>query len=204
MHREPLLAQEDSSVLVVLGDVSGKGLKAAMTVSLIVGGLSALVQRTPEPREILHGLNHLLTGRGEGGFTTCLVLRITASGEATLANAGHLAPFREGQELPVAGSLPLGLSKDAVYDDLVFHLQVGETLTLYTDGILEARNARGGLYGFERLAELLGRKPSVEQIVETACSFGQQDDITVLSVARTAASQPDSARLNLTTQIASV
>jgi Stage II sporulation protein E (SpoIIE) len=59
-----------------------------------------------------------------------------------------------------------------VYDDLVFHLQEGETLTLYTDGILEARNARGELYGFERLAELLGRKPSVEQIVETACSFG--------------------------------
>jgi hypothetical protein len=60
----------------------------------------------------LRGLNPRLIGRSEGGFTT--------GGVATLANAGHLAPFRDGHELPMAGSLPLALSEDAVYDELVF------------------------------------------------------------------------------------
>ena len=89
-----------------------------------------------------------------------------------------------------------------MYDELVFLLHEGESLTLYTDGILEARNGKGELYGFDRLAELFHAKPSVEQVVAAACSFGQQDDITVLSITRTAASQPHTARLNLTTQIA--
>lgn len=199
-----VLPQEDGSVVVVLGDVSGKGLKAAMTVSFIVGALRSILHYTRQPAEVLGGLNQRLIGRSEGGFTTGLLLHISAQGEVTLANAGHLPPFRDGQELPVAGSLPLGVNEDTVYDELIFRLQEGETLTLYTDGILEARNPRGELYGFDRLAELLHRKPSVEEIVQTACSFGQQDDITVLSIARTVASQPHTARLNLTTQIASI
>ena len=90
----------------------------------------------------------------------------------------------------MTGSLPLGLNEDEVYNELVFRLHEGETLTLYTDGILEARNAKGELYGFDRLGALLAGKPSVEQIVEAACAFGQQDDITVLSIARTAAANP--------------
>lgn len=199
-----VLEQKDGSALIVLGDVSGKGLKAAMTVSLIVGALRTFTEYTQEPVEILRGLNRRLIGRGEGGFTTCLLLRIESSGVATLANAGHLAPYRDGKELPVTGSLPLGLSEDEVYNELVFRLHEGETLTLYTDGILEARNAKGELYGFDRLNALLAGKPSVEQIVEAACAFGQEDDITVLSIARTAAGQPQAARLNLTTQIAAI
>ena len=72
----------------------------------------------------------------------------------------------------------------------------------YTDGIVEARNATGELYGFERLAALLRSDPSVEQMVEQACAFGQQDDITVFKVTRLAQSAPaHAARLSLATQI---
>ncbi len=176
-----------------------------MTVSLIVGGLRSTCLRPRRSRwRFFVALNRLLVVRSEGGFTTCVVMRISAKGDASLANAGHLAPYRDGQELPVAGSLPLGVNPEELYDELVFRLQEGETLTLYTDGVLEARNAEGELYGFDRLADLLGRKPSAEEIVATACSFGQEDDITVLSITRTAASQAHAARLSLTTQIANV
>ena len=98
-----VLEQKDGSALIVLGDVSGKGLKAAMTVSLIVGALRTISQYTDQPAEILRGLNRQLLGRSEGGFTTCLLLRITADGTATLANAGHLSPFATGRNslLPV-------------------------------------------------------------------------------------------------------
>jgi Stage II sporulation protein E (SpoIIE) len=200
-----VVALPDASTLMVIGDVSGKGLKAAMTVSLIVGTLRTLADYTQQPAEILQGLNRRLCGRVQDGFATCVVLRLEPNGEATLANGGHLAPFRDGEELPVRGSLPLGLSADATYEDLVFRLHEGETLTLYTDGIVEARSATGELFGFERVQRLAQESKSAEQIVEAACNFGQQDDITVLSIRRLAAAEePAKARVNLTAQIATV
>jgi hypothetical protein len=198
-----VIAMDGGGALIALGDVSGKGLKAAMTVSLIVGTLRTLTDYTQSPATILQGLNRRLLGRTDGGFVTCLIARIDASGETTIANAGHLAPFRDGEELPLAGSLPLGLAADADYEELVFTLHEGETLIFYTDGILEARNAAGELYGFERLAALVGSNPTIERMVEEACNFGQQDDITVFKVTRLAQSAPaHAARLSLATQIA--
>jgi Stage II sporulation protein E (SpoIIE) len=200
-----VMALPDTSTLIVIGDVSGKGLKAAMTVSLIVGTLRTLADYTQQPAEILQGLNRRLFGRVQDGFATCVVLRLEANGNATMANAGHLAPFRDGEELPLRGSLPLGLSADTIYEDLVFRLQEAETLTLYTDGIVEARNATRELFGFERVQRLAQERKSAEQIVEAACAFGQEDDITVLSIRRLAAAEePAKARVNLTAQIATV
>ncbi len=178
------------STLIVVGDVSGKGLKAAMTVSLIVGTLRTLADATRSPTAILTGLNRRLLGRTQGGFATCLVLRLDADGTATLANAGHLTPFRDGVEWDVPASLPLGLTADAEYDEVRTHLREAETLTVITDGVLEARNGEGELYGFERVAALMRERPSAEQVAEAACSFGQEDDITVLSVKREVIREP--------------
>ena len=198
-----VMATADGGALIALGDVSGKGLKAAMTVSLIVGALRTIADYTQSPAAILLGLNRRLLGRTDGGFATCVIARIDPGGATTLANAGHLAPYREGKELPVHGSLPLGVSTDVAYDELVFLLHEGETLTFYTDGILEARNPAGELYGFDRVAALVGSDRTIEQMVEEACNFGQQDDITVFRVTRLAHSAPaDAARLSMATQIA--
>ncbi|HEX6495947.1 MAG TPA: SpoIIE family protein phosphatase, partial [Acidobacteriaceae bacterium] len=97
-----VIPQAEGSALIIVGDVSGKGLKAAMTVSLIVGTLRTLAEYTQQPAEILRGLNRRLVGRIDGGFVTCLVLRVAADGDTIVANAGHLPPFRDGKELPVA------------------------------------------------------------------------------------------------------
>ena len=180
----------DAGTLIIVGDVSGKGLKAAMTVSLIVGTLRTLAEATRSPAAILAGLNRRLLGRTQGGFATCLVLRLDADGTATLANAGHLSPFRDGVEWDVPASLPLGLTAEAEYEELRTHLREAETLTLITDGVLEARNGDGELYGFERVAALMRERPSAEQVADAACNFGQDDDITVVSVARTAVREP--------------
>jgi serine phosphatase RsbU (regulator of sigma subunit) len=99
------------------------------------------------------------------------------------------------------GSLPLGLSGDADYESVTVDLEPDETLTLFTDGVLEARNPKGELYGFERLSSLMGAQPSVQQVVDAACSFGQDDDITVLSVKRVAESDLHNAKLDLVAQI---
>ena len=168
----------EADTLVVLGDVAGKGLPAAMTVSLLVGALRSLVETTGSPAEILAGLNRRLLGRG-AGFTTCLALRLSHSGILTLANGGHLAPYLNGQELISEPALPLGLDPDAAFPEQNFQIFPGDRLTLLTDGVPEA-TCRRELFGFERTASLSSLPAA--SIAEAALRFGQTDDITVISL----------------------
>ena len=174
----------DGGTLVVLGDVSGKGLKAAMNVALIVGAVRTLAEFHSDPASILAGLNRRLVGRMQGGFTTALAFRIDRVGNCTLANAGHLPPFLNKSEMTLDASLPLGIDPDAEYKDQDFTLNYGDRLTLHTDGVLEARSGNGELYGFGRLTALLAGLPDAESIVDAARIFGQEDDITVLTIMR--------------------
>ena len=86
-------------------------------------------------------VNPRLHGRMQNGFATCRCLRLDAFGGGTLANAGHLPPFLNGRELALLPALPLGLVAEADYETTAVHLKAGDRLTLYTDGLLEARNA---------------------------------------------------------------
>jgi hypothetical protein len=181
-----VIALREGAALVVLGDVSGKGLKAAMTVSLIIGAVRTMVEISQAPAEILAGLNRRLVGRMGSGFATCVVLRLNADGECLLANAGHLPPFLNGEEMGLSGALPLGLDAEADYSSSVVRLRVGDRLTLYTDGLLEARNTERELFGFARVKALVATAPDAAQTVEAAVDFGQDDDITVLTVTRLA------------------
>jgi serine phosphatase RsbU (regulator of sigma subunit) len=138
------------------------------------------------PAEILSGLNRRLHNRLSQGFVTCLILRLDPDGTCTLANAGHLPPFLNQHELNVAPALPLGLVASASYEETTINLNVGDRLTLYTDGLLEARNHSGEVYGFDRLKQLLATKPDAKQASDAAVAFGQDDDITVLTVTRLA------------------
>jgi serine phosphatase RsbU (regulator of sigma subunit) len=171
------------SVLVVIGDVSGKGLPAAMTVSLLVGTFRTLAHYTQSPGQILAAMNQRMAGRKNGGFTTCLVLRADADGMLTAANAGHIAPYLDGKELPLENGLPLGLSEAAVYSEVTVPGPQTQ-LTLITDGAVEARRPSGELYGFDRTAAVSVQ--SAEEIAYAAQTFGQDDDITALTLAYTA------------------
>ncbi len=140
----------DGGLLIVLGDVSGKGLAAAMLVSLIVGTLRTLAEQDLSPCELLQGMNRRLEKRMEGGFATCVCARICSDGAMKVANAGHLAPYLDGEELDVPHDFPLGIVPHVDYEDRSFHLPVGSRLVFVTDGIVEARNRKGELYGFDR------------------------------------------------------
>jgi len=170
------------SVLIAVGDVSGKGLPAALMVSLLVGTLRTYAESLVSPAEILAGLNRRVQGRTGGGFTTCLVLRADADGTLTLANAGHIAPYLDGMEIAVDNGLPLGLTAESIYTEAAFELAAGARLTLLTDGVVEARSPTGELFGFERTEAISLESPAA--IAEAAQSFGQDDDITVLSLVR--------------------
>jgi hypothetical protein len=177
-----IIALEGGATLVVLGDVSGKGLKAAMAVSLIVGTLRTLAETTSSPAAVLAGLNRRLVGRLSGGFATCVALRLEANGCSVAACAGHNAPVLNGKEMQVPGALPLGIVPDADYTEMPAQLVPGDYLALCTDGLLEARGGSGELFGFERVAELFQKKPSAMEACDAALRFGQEDDITVLTL----------------------
>ena len=177
----------DGGLLIVAGDVAGKGLKAGMLVALLVGAIRTAAEYDPDPSEALSALNRLLVGRADAQ-ATCLALRIAKDGAATLANAGHIAPYLNGEPLPMEGALPLGLIESAESSVMHFRLDDGDRLMLMSDGVAEAMNGDGQLFGFERVHQLLRTAKSAAEVASAAQTFGQEDDISVISIMRTAAS----------------
>jgi len=180
-----VLAQTDGYALIVVGDVSGKGLKAAMTGALAIGALRTLAAENLGPAALMERLNRQMLAAQESGFITCLCLRVSREGVVTMANAGHLSPYCGGVEIEVDSELPLGLAADVVYGETVIELAAGDRLTLMSDGVVEAMNMQHELFGFERTREISGQ--SAHAIAAAAQAFGQEDDITVLTIRRATA-----------------
>ncbi len=167
----------NGSTLIVVGDVAGKGLKAGMLSALIVGAIRTAFKFTSDPGAILALLNERLQGRG---LVTCLAMRIDRDGSVEFANAGHLPPYIDGKELAMEGAFPLGALPDISFPSFPFHLDPGKPMLLVSDGVVEAQNPHGELFGFERTAAI--SKQSAESIAQAAQAFGQEDDITVLTL----------------------
>lgn len=173
-------AEPKDAALIVLGDVSGKGLRAAMAVSLIIGALHAIAENTNDPAVLLAALNRRLHERLHGGFCTCIAVRIQPDGSCRIANAGHLPPYRNGEELPLDNGLPLGILPDASYEESFLQLAASDRLTFLSDGVVEAQSPSGELLGFERTAAISTQ--TAQEITRAASTFGQEDDITVLTI----------------------
>ena len=173
-----VLDRLDGSRVALVGDVSGKGLKAAMLVSVAIGALRR--EKSSSPSAILAGLNEALLG--QGGFVTCCCIRYMPGGELTMASAGHPAPYCEGRELDVVAGLPLGVLAEAEWQETRLILPPGAQVTLVSDGVVEAENGQRELFGFDRTREISGK--SAQEIADAAKAWGQNDDITVVTVQR--------------------
>jgi sigma-B regulation protein RsbU (phosphoserine phosphatase) len=169
---------KDGSLLVVTGDVSGKGLPASLLVAAVVGALGDLVSR--QPAEVLAHLNRALLGKTRGGFVTCACALFQSDGQVVLANAGHLSPWVDGQDLELEAGLPLGVVDGVEYQEKQAR---GKRFVFVSDGVVESENAQRELFGFERTREISGK--SAQEIAEAANAWGQNDDITVVTVRRT-------------------
>ena len=150
-----------------------------MRVAMILGVLRRETAHNPD--EILFELNNALIAQGQLGFTTACCIRISLSGDFALANAGHIPPYISGREVNTIPALPLGLVPDQTYELVHGRLPGAERLVLLSDGVPEAQSIKGELYGFDRLSELT--LMSAQEIAEAAQAFGQEDDITVLTLA---------------------
>ena len=179
----------DGSLLIVAGDVTGKGLRAGMLVALLVGAIRTAARFNPDPAGVLSELNQRLMGRGDAS-ATCLAMRIDAAGTVILANSGHVPPYLNGELAQMEGALPLGVVEEAKCSVTRFELKPHDRLVLVSDGILEATDADGQLFGFDRIHDLVASAASAVEVADAAEKFGQEDDISVISITRTVVSEP--------------
>jgi serine phosphatase RsbU (regulator of sigma subunit)/predicted ester cyclase len=191
------LLPEDRLGLVV-GDATGKGVPAALVMSTTCGMLRLAAQSTSSPGQMLQGVNEaLFPNIPSNMFVTCFyaILEPT-SGHLLYANAGHDLPYlhRNGdaEELRARG-MPLGLMPAMRYEEKETILHAGEAALLYSDGLVEAHNPEGGMFGFPRLRALVaehGEQRSLgDLLLEELYSFTgeeweQEDDITLVALKR--------------------
>jgi len=178
------LTRPDGALLVVIGDVSGKGVSASMLVAVLVGAIRSQAEHSFDPQAMLAMLNRRMMGRAGDHFATCLAAEIAPDGPMRVANAGHLAPYLNGKEMEMEGSLPLGFRENTTFPEETVQLEPGDRLTFMTDGVVEARKA-SELFGFERAQSV--STEGAAAIARAAQHFGQEDDITVVRVAFAAA-----------------
>jgi serine phosphatase RsbU (regulator of sigma subunit)/predicted ester cyclase len=188
---------------VVVGDATGKGVPAALVMSTTCGmlQLAARALNCPSPGEVLAQINETLVARIPSNmFVTCFYAILDPkSASLRYANAGHDLPYLhrgrgEAEELRARG-MPLGLMPGMGYEEKEIELDVGESALFYTDGLVEAHDPKGEMFGFPRLRELVaehGEEGSLEEaLLEELYSFvgegwEQEDDITLLTLERSA------------------
>src|SRR5688572_3039628 len=187
---------------LVVGDATGKGVPAALVMSTTCGMLQAVSQTldSTSPGEVLERVNEALTIRiPPNMFVTCFYAILDPkSASLTYANAGHDLPYlhRNGdaEELRARG-MPLGIMSGMSYEEREVSLSEGNCVLFYSDGLVEAHNPRGEMFGFPRLRELVaehGEERSLgDFLLEELYSFTgegweQEDDITLLTLRRSA------------------
>src|SRR5918995_2153933 len=195
------LLSEDRLGLVV-GDPTGKGVPAALVMSTTCGmlQLAAQASESSSPSEVLERVNEALTVRIPSNmFVTCFYAILEPkSGYLSYANAGHDLPFLwrsgEAEELRARG-MPLGLMPGMSYEEKETELDAGEVVLFYSDGLVEAHDPRGEMFGFPRLQALVAKHAEVgalgDLLMEELYTFvgegwEQEDDITLLTLKRSA------------------
>jgi serine phosphatase RsbU (regulator of sigma subunit) len=188
---------------LAVGDATGKGVPAALVMSTTCGMLQATAQAldSSSPGEVLAQVNETLVARiPPNMFVTCFYAILDPkSGRLLYANAGHDLPYlrrRRGEcEEVRARGMPLGLMPGMDYEEKEMVLGAGEAALIYTDGLVEAHDPEGEMFGFPRLRALVaehGEERSLEEaLLEELYSFvgegwEQEDDITLLTLRRSA------------------
>jgi anti-sigma regulatory factor (Ser/Thr protein kinase) len=186
----------DGSVVLVIGDVEGSGVAAAAAMSQLRNSLRAFLFEGVPPAEALRRLSRLVERSGEERFATvlCVALR-PEDGELSYARAGHLPALIVGADrtttyLDQALSPPTGIDENASVVEVGAVLEPGSTLILYTDGLVERRDASidDGLHRLAKAAATEGEEPGdlVDRLVDELGGVELQDDIAILAVRREA------------------
>ena len=188
----------DGRVMFVVGDVTDKGVPAALVMASTHSLLRAAAPRLISPGKVLGHVNDMLCADIPAHmFVTCLALVLDpASGQVQFANAGHDVPYvrtQDGVKELRARGMPLGLMPGMDYEEMSFQFDPGDCALLHSDGLAEAHAPDREMFGFPRVAALVGKGPSGEALIDlcltelgrfTGADHEQEDDITLVSLQR--------------------
>jgi len=188
----------EDDLYVLLGDVSGKGVPAAILMAHLHAVFRTLIAEGDRPDRLVERANRLFRESAMSPyFATLVCARASSTGDVEICNAGHPPPFLltpQGAQTVQATGLPVGAFYSSDFSSTVVHLDPGDGLVLYTDGLTEARDRDGQEYGVERVEQLLarGRFESAASVVQDCLadleSFAdgapRTDDLTLLVVRR--------------------
>ena len=183
----------------VIGDVSGKGIPAALFMALTKTQIKASSSRRRTPGDVLYRANNDLCHENESGMFCTLFYGIMnmETGEVTYANAGHNPPYiinknSEPVQIESTGGIALGVMEEMEFESATFTASKGDSIFLYTDGVNEAMNEADEEYSYERLEDYLKENSTgsitdmvnknLESVKEFAGTAPQSDDITVLAL----------------------
>ena len=180
----------DDGLAVVLADVSGKGVSAAVLASTLQGMVYAHLNARMPLTDIMTSVNRFFTQKHLGEkYATVIITKVRRDGELEYVNCGHVPPLLvSGDQVmrPQHGNLPVGLLADAQYESDRVHLKPGDRFILVTDGVTEAENAHGEFYDNERLEAVAAKAPTLEDIFASVSAFcaGNPlgDDCTVVEL----------------------
>ncbi len=190
----------DGRIGIVVGDVTDKGVPAALVMARTHSILRGDAPRLVSPAKVLEHANELLVAEmPESMFVTCLYLVLDpATGHVVYANAGHNLPYVRTADGVVefrATGMPLGLMPGMVYEEREADIGPGDNVLLYSDGLVEAHDPSGAMYGFPRLradleSELAGSE-LIDELLDrlhafTGQGWDQEDDITLVALRRSA------------------
>lgn len=188
----------DGRLGLIIGDVTGKGIPAALVMATVHTMLRTAVQEIASPGAVLARVNDLLAAEIPAGmFVTCFyALLDPKNGRLWYANAGHEPPYRQEGENAAelwATGMPLGLMPGSCYEEYEAVLAPGESLLFYSDGLVEAHNAQHEMFGFQRLQALLARNAGATSRIDfllrelnnfTGEGWEQEDDVTLVTLQR--------------------
>ncbi|MCP3871800.1 MAG: SpoIIE family protein phosphatase [Desulfobacteraceae bacterium] len=182
---------------IVLGDVSGKGISASLFMARLTSDFQYYTLLYPEPEQLLTQINNVLCARAKRGMFVTLVYLLLDPEEnrVRIANAGHMSPIYTDEDgLRLLGhdnkkGPPLGIIPDVEFTQETFELEENSNITLFTDGVIEAKNSVGDLYGDKRLLKVIESQPNdpdliIKEITRSvdryATTEGRSDDLTLL------------------------
>jgi serine phosphatase RsbU (regulator of sigma subunit) len=188
----------DGRVMFVVGDVTDKGIPAALVMASTHALLRDAAPRLVSPGQVLGHVNDMLCADIPAHmFVTCLALVLDpVSGQVEFANAGHDVPYvrtQDGVKELRARGMPLGLMPGMDYEEKSFQFEPGDCALLHSDGLAEAHAPDREMFGFPRVAQLVGKGPSGEALIDlclteladfTGSEHEQEDDITLVSLQR--------------------
>lgn len=194
----------DGRMVIVIGDVTDKGVPAAMVMATTRTMLRSAAMDTDSPGIVLQIVNERLCREiPPKMFVTCLYAILDPdTGRLSFANAGHDLPYR-GKDGAVgelrATGMPLGLLPGMIYEEKDTIIEEGERVLFYSDGLVEAHNRQREMFGFPRLKQLVGAHPQEQHLIDflmnelarfTGAGWEQEDDVTVVALERSHAPSP--------------